>query len=203
MAGLVEKDRLWKDNEAVRVNVVEIWRQTFTDNVERVVVKSETVTDSLIAIIYKEKQGTVEKIKLQLFRISDTEIQATQTQTRSLPIKECSAPFTEKPDFEIPNIDFEPNMILYVVGNSLRMVYAAKKSSPNDTFHEIKTIFFQMSGDNLMTCRCNLPFVDRGVLFSGTQNNIRIIQFRRMTRDNNSFLISYESGSGSRPYFFA
>jgi hypothetical protein len=82
-------------------------------------------------------------------------------------------------------------MILYVVGNSLRLVYASKKVA--SMFHEIKTMYLEISTDNLMTCRCNIPFEDRGVLFSGNseENNIRIIQFRRMTRDNNSFIISY------------
>jgi len=68
-------------------------------------------------------------------------------------------------------------MIFYVVGNSLRLVYASKKGT--SMFHEIKTMYLEISTDSLMTCRCNQPFEDRGVLFTGNseENNIRIIQF--------------------------
>ena len=73
IAGMNEKEKLWLDTDVLNFSVVEVWRKTFSDGLDREVIKSETITDTSIAIIFKETtQSGTQTIKLQVFRISDS-----------------------------------------------------------------------------------------------------------------------------------
>lgn len=207
------------------INATEVWRlntsATSTTTIDNKSILVETVLISEFVIVLLYKQVVVETGKPNK---EDYYIQFIFTNGSKLDQNPDTIPIVNdilttpatSDRYKLTNYNSKGGILLYPIGDDLRIIYCRDRVDSQNKIKEDNTTLYTMFFKHVIkdvqevkkityNLQVDNEFKDRGLIYSGTDQQISIMQLKRIYGDTNSFMFSYKDMkiTGDHPYFIA